>query len=167
MKFRSSLYRPGDDDSLRFALEQIELDLGGTSTGGSRIVKKATTETVNNSAVLQDDDELKLPVTAGAVVKVDLRLLLTAVGAGNIQIAFTVPSGTFYWTPSGAASATVITTGATTFTVGAGTTVLAEARGIYVGGATAGNLQLQWAQAIATAANSQVLANSLMTGTRA
>lgn len=146
---------------------------------------KAADEAVNNAGTgttLQNDNELLAAVTASTNYKVDLHLLATeAAGTGiDIKVAWTFPSGCLLdlavvapqagwqnpigtnletewaaWqgvTTSPSSSITFGTTNAATFSY--------HVRGALRVGGTAGTLQLQWAQANASASNLTVKSGS-------
>jgi hypothetical protein len=149
--------------------------------GGPTVVPKTATETVNNSATLQDDDELALEVGADDIWQVQLWLLLSAAGtAADWKFAWSAPAGgAVYWGPISAQagdSGWVRNDAATT--PGALLTVtdslpagsMNGVHGImiaatYIGGGTEGTLQFRWSQNTADASNSQVLADSLLIAT--
>ena len=133
-----------------------------------QVVKKITAQTVNNNAVLQNDSELKW--YAGENDAIYFQCVIEHLSASNVpdlQVAFTVPAGgVVRWGPSNgikvdaadavvsqlqtAVSGTPVTFGSTT----SRRQIVIE--GLFENGATAGYLQLQWAQAVATAVNTTV-----------
>lgn len=142
------------------------------------VVWKTAGETVNNSAVPQDDDHLFLDLEANARYIVDLFLIYVSVTATpDLRLQFTIPSGAAWsWVPLGLDTSVTATEGimrmpATTGTSNrnvatvAGTDMVATPRGTIVTGA-AGRLRLQWCQGIATAENTQVKVGSFMTAKR-
>jgi hypothetical protein len=146
--------------------------------GGPTVVPKTATETVNNSATLQDDDELAVTVDTGTVCKVELWLMLSAAGtAADWKFAWSVPSGgEIYWGPISAQAGDSGWVRNQAATTPGGLLVSTDSlpagsmngrhgvmlAGIYVGGGTAGDLQFQWAQNTADASDSKVLANSVL-----
>jgi hypothetical protein len=145
--------------------------------GGPTIVRKTADETVNNSAVLQNDDHLFMPVAANEIWEIFLNLYISYGKAPDFKYTLVVPAGAtcpFYdhqdiaqdgvsvieaIKPTAAATAKVILN-----TSAAGGDAIevrfVEVRGVYVGGGNAGNIQLQWAQNTATVQDTKVLANS-------
>lgn len=130
-------------------------------------VVKAADETVNNSAALQDDDELFAPVGASQtyIFEALLSYIAAASATPDIKFAFTIPAGaTLLWSGvGGGGSASEQTeTASAAAKSWAATTALASVhvRGIVVVGGTAGELQLQWAQNVATAEDTDLKANS-------
>ena len=179
-RFKMPPLDPGDESSLQFALDRIEIFLNSTASPLFRVVRKTADETVNNSATLQNDDHLLLTVGASDVWLVDMRLMLSATSTTpDWKFAFTVPAGaTFRWgaedlTTIGGWVPVAVGTSApalsTTGTVTAGSSGSVHGShltGIYVGGGTAGTLQFQWAQNTATVADSKVLTNSCLIATK-
>lgn len=141
------------------------------STPSSFLVVKAADESVDNSAVLQDDDELVFAATANKTYMIEVRLLLTtATTAPDWKFGWTVPAGAvIYWAPewvnisgsvqgvwAGLAVSTNAVTLPTTGTVSFGGTTVGLVHGVHffallTMGSTAGNIQLQWSQNTQTA----------------
>lgn len=128
-------------------------------------VIKASDETVNNSDTLQDDDELFAPLGINQTYIFEAMLAFIAASSAtpDCKIAFTIPSGTLRWSGIGGSP------------IGEGTQIASAAqqnfgvttsqtsihiRGIVAVGATPGELQLQWAQNVATAEDTDLKANS-------
>jgi hypothetical protein len=149
---------------------------------GPTIVRKTADETVNNSATLQNDDDLLLAIAANEVWLVELYLLQKSPSTtADFKMGWAYPAGcSIYWgvpnlnTTYGTGGQywlTVVAAG----TIGA---ILTEAstlaaaslngtQGIHItaiviNGATAGTLNFQWAQNTATAEDTKVLANSCL-----
>jgi hypothetical protein len=139
------------------------------------IVRKTADETVNNSAVLQNDDDLLLPIGANEIWRfefviygisnatADFKYSLVGPAASNVRWEFTGENE----------SATVVSwnflaggvaVAARGFADGSHT--LNILRGVIINGANAGNLQLQWAQNTADASDTKVFANSCLLATR-
>ncbi len=132
--------------------------------------RKTANETVNNSAVLQNDDELFVAVEASCVYHMELRLSYTSGTTPDLKIAWTYPTGTtIRWSGVDADAAGAIrTTGnllETTVPVicGSGGDLNAAYTGMVITGVNAGTLTLQWAQNSATGSNSTVYAGSFLT----
>ncbi|MBU2051451.1 MAG: hypothetical protein KKH61_21080 [Gammaproteobacteria bacterium] len=144
-----------------------------------RSVLKPADETVNNSAVLQDDDDLKLALLANEKWLVDLFLMFTGDAAADLKIQFTAPAGAVvYWGHIGSGSQLGVKTwgfgdtGNTPFlylladvspmgTAGASVSG-ARLTALVINGANAGDFQLQWAQNSATVADTKMLAGSCL-----
>ena len=155
-----------------------EIDVTIASSGGGSgptIVRKTANETVNNSSVLQNDDHLLKALAANEVWLFEAVLWYTSGATPDIKLAWTVPAGaTLAWSTlngvnaagasweGGAAESTSGT--ARDFASGAGTR-LTHVVGYVANGATAGNLQLQWAQNTANASDTIMLANSILRAT--
>lgn len=132
---------------------------------GDGVVRKTGDETVNNSNTLQNDDHLFLPVETGEHWRFEIYCLASCVTATpKVQVKIVVPgSSTLRWWSSsndqaGAQTARDATSTAT-FSTLAGVTAF-QVRG-WVVADSAGNLQLQWAQSVATAENTTVLTDSI------
>lgn len=146
-----------------------------TATGLSRIefVRKTADETVNNSATLQNDDVLLAALVANEVVAFICQIFYSSGGTPDFKFTFTVPAlATIVWNvTSGIARGTGgavalqanIVASAGPYSIdgfGAPDPVCVTVVGTVVNGANAGNLQLQWAQDVATVADTKVLTNS-------
>lgn len=135
-----------------------------------QIVQKITDQIVNNSAVLQNDTELKWYLAANSNIYFQCVIEhISGSAVPDLQIAFTIPSGALRWGPSNGikvdAADTVVPQ---VQTLASGTSVIFGSttsrrqiviEGSVENGATAGFLQLQWAQSVATAVNTTVYGN--------
>lgn len=146
---------------------------------GDGVVRKTADETVNNSSTLQNDDHLKFPIEASEAWFVEAVLLTTGASINaDFKFGWTAPaSATASWNVVGVANTSnfnFVAVGTTTANNGmlaiggtsnigslAGTAPVIIA-GWFVAAATAGTIQLQWAQAAATAEDNKVLANSFL-----
>jgi hypothetical protein len=122
--------------------------------------RKAADEAVTASATLQDDDDLVLPLEANASYAFDAFFIYDGATGGDLKVAFTVPAGaTLAWSGYGQSTGATIASGViNTFAltssgsaagvgaIGAGQKLTVRPQGIVRTGATAGNLQVQWAQ---------------------
>lgn len=138
---------------------------------------KTADEIVNNSVTLQPDDHLVAPVEANKQYLVEVALGLMPAnsgpdykfGWGSLPVGATMPwgahsnaSATDHW---GAESSVVALAATDTLTVDvntAGIIKLVFLRGIYKGGANAGNLQFMWSQNSLHASDSKLLLGSSM-----
>ena len=135
----------------------------------TKVIRKTADETVNNSAVLQNDDDLLFAVGANEIWAVHTLLRFYSYTATSyFKAAFAIPAGA---TMTGhdindvaplAAAGAVIQRDLATATQKTNSTGVHELMifGVYIGGANAGNIQLQWAQLAAVAENTIVYANS-------
>jgi hypothetical protein len=131
--------------------------------------RKTANETVNNSATLQNDDELFLAVEASAVYELNLRGQYNSNATADFKYGFTFPSGTTMQYTQ-----TVIGVGLTTLNIyeqdqtstpnleGQAAVKGMLVTGLVIVSSTAGTLQFQWAQATANASNTVVSAGSVM-----
>lgn len=130
-------------------------------------VVKTIDEIVNNSIVLQNDDELFLPMVANENAIIQLLVKAKSPTLTTLRVAFAIPAGAIiWWIPyqtSTAFSNGADMTVATQFTVLAATSKYYLMILYYIGGANAGNLQFQWAQWVATAENTTVEKSSYLT----
>lgn len=160
----------GDPVDAQDAATKTYVDQAGVTK-----VRKTADEIVNNSTTLQDDDELFFAIAASEIWEFTINLWFKSTAAADMKLLITFPTGaTFiyrslhgydygtlaYYMPSWSG----IDPEWAPITLYAdnppGDQILATIRGIVVNGATAGNVQLQWAQRTATAVNTKVLANS-------
>lgn len=135
-------------------------------------VRKTADETVNNSATLQNDDVLLLAMAANETWYFTVSLAYLGNTTSDFQWAFTVPTGaTLRWGCSPVkqnisglmVQCDSVTGSGTGDTVQADTTHMQlTVHGVVVNGGTAGNLQLQWAQATATVVDTIVRVNSYL-----
>lgn len=124
-------------------------------------VYKSADETVNNSDVLQDDDHLLFAVGANEAWAFEMALYMNSGTTPDIKLQVNVPSGAtgFYDSPTGAPSAmTAFGSPQTQSTSGSDQQMFFV--GTVINGATPGNLQLQWAQNLATLSDTKVLKGS-------
>ena len=143
-----------------------------------KTVRKTADETVNNSTVQQNDDELLFAVAANEVWVFDLYLLFTSSLVADFQFGFTAPVGcTLHWGVIGTGASVgyytwglnavgVNPTGLLIVTAvlpvaGGGADIMGVRSTIMViNGVNAGNIQLQWAQNTGEASDTKVLTNS-------
>lgn len=142
---------------------------------------KTAPETVNNSNSLQDDDELIITPETNSKYLVQAMLIYQSTTATpDIQVGFSFPTGAnFSWCPVGltpvnanqdvanqAGHLRMINTSSsaarTLGTMATAEPLTAAPIGLLTMGATAGTLTLQWAQSVATAENTRVLAGSFI-----
>lgn len=135
-----------------------------------KVVYKTAFEQVTSSTVLQDDDELTLPVTAGYIYVLRAQIFYSGATTGDIKIAWSTPASTsMWWATTGydetaAAHGAVVrsqfaslpTTERPHGAVGTG----GNATHLSVNGVviinTTGNFTLQWAQRVADATATSV-----------
>lgn len=133
--------------------------------------RKTSDETVNNSAVLQNDDQLVAAMVASATYRFHLRLIINSGTTPDFKFTFTLPAGAtgsmeLFEGSSPTSAATVlqgpfsVTTTVAMSGVGADQIIIAQ--GVIVVSTTAGNAQLQWAQNTATGSNTSVKTNSFL-----
>lgn len=132
----------------------------------AKIVRKTADETVNNSIDWQSDDELLFAVVANEVWEFEAFILHTSSTTADIQFRWDYPAGaSIYWHYLVQNPIRYIETDS--YTVQCNTTIrLFIIKGIIINGATAGNLTLQWTQAVKEAYDTKVLANSLLKATK-
>lgn len=127
-------------------------------------VFKASAETVNNSNVLQNDDELLYPIGANqkksfiAFIKLDIK------SASDFRYSFTAPAGATgsFGSNIGSPPNEGALGDTETQLSGANITTLLVFFGFVLNGATPGNLQFQWAQNTAVAEDTIVNAGSCL-----
>jgi hypothetical protein len=140
--------------------------LVGAYLPGTPKVKTAD-EIVNNSAVLQNDDDLFFAVAANGIWVVILCLKAKSPTLTTLKIAFTIPAAASmidtclppqYHAFIAGNDATV----AAALSAMAATSKYIYLAYLYIGGANAGTIQLQWAQNAATAENTTLEKGSNM-----
>lgn len=136
---------------------------------------KTADQFVTNSTTLVNDNTLFATVDANSTYLVEANIKYNASTTGNIKIGWTGPSGaTLEWTINGVDIAAAATSGSINRLSGAIGTVLTAAgagsnmwlliRGTLVVGATAGTLQLQFAQnALDAGVSTSIRATSTLT----
>lgn len=145
------------------------------ASGAMTYIRKPTTETVNNSNTLQNDDDFVITTVANTDYLVEVFLLLTGNVTADWKFAWTLTNMTWdgtmdqnitpttavttIQTAQGTASAAAQTIGLAT---NAAASMLYRAQFVIHSGATGGTLNFQWAQATADVSNTQVLKNSVM-----
>lgn len=133
-----------------------------------RTIIKAADETINNSDVLQNDDELFFPVEASSVYQIYMSLFIySATATPDVKLAFSLPANATMDASILQLSIAGGSANAWTYDSEVRTTYADSSnRGAfrYFGeirtGITAGTIQLQWAQNVATVEDTKVLANS-------
>ena len=137
------------------------------------IVRKSVTETVNDSDVLQNDNELFFAIGANETWLIFFSILTFGVGSSDIKIKWVAPSGAsadgnhHVRSTADVLSLAYATIGAS-YSFGTSASVVRPVVGslLLVNGATAGNLQLQWAQNVAAVTETQVLVGSYLAAFR-
>jgi hypothetical protein len=135
--------------------------------------RKTANEVVNNSATLQDDNDLRVQVDLGTVYVVDGLLLYGSGTTADLKAQWVGPAGaTFDWTPFGLPAAATGAAGSVDAAgkvigdvqvlggVGVGSKVAAGFRGLLVVAGASGTFKLQWAQNAADPSDTTVYAGS-------
>lgn len=134
-------------------------------------VVKVTTEIVNNSNVLQNDDELFFPMVANSDYQIDVFVRQTSVTAvPDMQVAFVGPAGVQFGghitrqvLAGGTGVQLYLTSGSSIdVRIDAGASYLSCQARLFVTTTNAGNFQLQWAQNVAAIEDTKVLAGSFI-----
>lgn len=129
------------------------------------VKRKSADETVNGSATVQDDNDLFFAVAAGETWVCEFHLSITTGATPDFKFAITVPSGaTVTYSVLALSGANVANLNPSRATAsGAELTLIstpgvidALVRAVVVNGATAGNVQLRWAQNTSDASNTTV-----------
>jgi len=131
---------------------------------GTSVVKKID-QTINNSNTIIDDDEVFLPMLANKVYGYRAHLQFISGVTPDLKVTWTVPAGATGTRNSGAlARAPADTQNITTISTDAtsGNEQNSDYCGVVRMGGTAGNLQLRWAQNVADASDSKMLAGSYL-----
>ncbi len=145
--------------------------LTGTGLGSLILVRKTLDETVNNSAVFQNDDALTFTAVANSVHVIEITVWYDTSTVADIKFQMTGPSGSFtqlgiFGLDVAAVSRTEKiswqATGGAVGGLGGGNAVMAKISVLYTVGVTGGPTTLQWAQNTAEATDTKVLAGSYM-----
>lgn len=144
---------------------------------GGTVTRKSADQTVNNSATLVNDTHLLQALGTSEVWQFEILVAYTSDTNMDLKMALTIPaSATLLAAVNGpqtggstvvanTMTTPVLTTSGETAAVGGmglSTKTWARISGIVVTGASAGNLQLQWAQNAAVVGNTIVHANSYL-----
>ena len=130
-----------------------------------RRVRKTADQTINNSEVLVNVTDLVLPVGANEIWEFFLLIRNISVSdTPDMDIAFTIPVAGSLVCAFGVSN--IAETDGTAEVDISATTVnwIKRFNYIYIGGANAGNVQLQWAQATARANDTVMKAGSFIIG---
>ncbi|MFF2228594.1 hypothetical protein ACFVV7_35335 [Streptomyces globisporus] len=148
----------------------------GDQPGVTRTVDKTADESVTSSIVLQADDHLSIPVTAGGRYAVDACLIVSGDPAADLLLTLAAPPGSSgHWTPGAVTLGVSDGTGSirlTRYDLGQSIGVGITAAGLIVaplGTVTAGAdgvVSVQWAQAVASATATVLRAGSWLRLTR-
>lgn len=141
---------------------------------GATITRKAADETVNNSATLQDDDDLVIAIGANETWYFEAMILHNTGTTPDIKVGFDIPAAaTLSWTDvartssdTPAMTVPIQTDDGVDVLTGTGAASVAMIWGVVVNGANAGNLQFRWAQNTQDASDTKVLATSYLMAAR-
>lgn len=131
----------------------------------ARYIVKTADETVNNSNVLQNDDELIIPVKNGKYYRISMHLYYNSQDTADFKFKFTIAGAStiqfnLKWRNTvGGDSLNGITKADTISIQGFAFPEIADIYGIAVGGADE-NITFQWAQNAAEATDTKVLKGS-------
>ena len=142
------------------------MPLGNPTVPVSEIVTriKLVDQTINDDDVMQNDNDLIIPVEANEVCEIQLILKMNLLAASDIRYQFDVPAGaTMLLFKSYIYDDGLQDFDATTpiYVLTSGLNYL-WVKAIYYGGANAGNIQFQWAQRVSTAEDTTVNKDSTM-----
>lgn len=141
--------------------------VGDQQGDGTAFATKTADETVNNSAVLQNDDHLFFPIGANETWIFNVDFDGNSAATPDIKFAMTAPAGATcqynFYLPTGIQNSRVTTCGtASTVLNGNATEQSYIGYGTITNGATAGTVTLQWAQFTANASNTIGRAGSIL-----
>lgn len=131
------------------------------------VKRKSVNETVNNSATLQDDNDLVWAVAASVVYRLNVYLAYNSNSTADLRVGWSVPSGTtMVWHAMGLDSALGFSAsgnwnqGSVLGFGGDSTDRFVHLAGLVTTSTTTGNLVLRWAQLTANASNTNLLTGS-------
>lgn len=158
-------YGVGWNGSLEVPTKNAVYDKIETLGGGATTLVKTSTETVNNSATVQNDDTFTFSVSANKIYKVTAFLPITTNGTADFKFNFSLPASAVMY-----GSCTSETGAWLEFTQAAERDVPVSGTALYlsiiatiVTSGTAGTATFQWAQNTMTVVDTQVLAGAWMT----
>lgn len=130
------------------------------------VARKASDETVNGSAALQNDDELFVALAASTTYKIVLDLVWNSGTTPDFKFDWAVPSGATGLYTVTATSSAALFLGSLSFAGGGnldgtGSDLFSQFEGELVT-TDAGTLQFRWAQNTSTGSNTIVRAGSLL-----
>jgi len=126
-------------------------------------IRKLIDETLASSEVMQDDDIIKLSVRPLTKYAITLHLIYDSGTTPDLDISLVAPSGsTGGYTKQASTGSPLISFGNQLNFAGSGASKMAFVNGVLIVGATAGDLQLQWAQATSDVGNTTVKAGTVL-----
>jgi hypothetical protein len=150
------------------------LRAAAAGTWPALIARRTSIQTVTNSSALVNDNDLVLALAASAVYLIDAGLFFDGVANAHLKVAWAVPNaGQMTWSLSGenvgsnnAYTAVALETpNALAVRIPSSSIYHAEARGVVVT-IDAGNLNLQWAQQVATSGDTRMRPRSWLRAQR-
>ena len=145
----------------------------GQVNGYDRFARKTADQSVTSNVTVASDSDLAVAVDASGVYVVLWSLVTDGAAAGDIRYSWSGPaSATMLWESRGLAAGDTVNvavastdvaaigTAVTHGTIASGTSSRVNGSGLLVVSATAGNLQLQWAQGTSSATATKVKAGS-------
>jgi len=133
--------------------------------GGAVTLRKTADQTVNNSTTLVNATDMVLPVNVNDIYKFEILVRMEATAVADMKVGWTVPAGaTMSWregptsapTPELTDSSTDLMSGS-----GAGVDAIGSYHGVIIIGATAGSVQMQFAQNTAEVSDTKLLTNTI------
>lgn len=136
------------------------------------IVRKTADETISNSTVLQNDDQLLVALPAAGLFMFEMDGLYSSSTVADFKMAYAIPAGaTIRWSTVGLATGATSISGDATFDssttgstavggAGVSSLVLFRTFGEITMGGTAGNMQFQWAQNTGEVSNTTMRTSS-------
>jgi hypothetical protein len=153
-----------DAETLAASSDSVVMTPGNFGANIRRIYKSAD-ETVNNSDVLQNDNDLFFSIGANEVWTFYIRAIINSGTTPDLVLNFTVPSGaTGGWAQlylsGGVAERSFGGSGLAVSTSGSDQTY--SPGGVVINGATPGTVQFQWCQNVATMSDTTIKAGSFL-----
>lgn len=160
------------DEDIKALADDAETALNTVDLYLPRFAIKPSNEVLPSSTTLQNDDHLVKSGVAGATYEFELLLKFITNAAADIKLGWSIPAGSgnaMMWTSEEGNPSNLVAVmqgpydaSAVTNINGTGADQVLRASGLWVVGATGGNLQLRWAQVTSHASNTTVYLNSYL-----
>lgn len=132
-----------------------------TQLGYTKRIYKSADETVNNSSVMQNDDELFFSIGANEAWSFTFHAMFQSNSTADIKFVWSIPAGASgYYQQDDYLGNSFALTDSYTFALGNTSVYIAGFYGVVINSSTAGTFQLQWAQGTQTVVDTKLLKGS-------